>query len=113
MPHELRFQADTGNWALLIYADRPFRAGRQSLSRDRITRIAGRVVEDAPVATSEGEEDRGWRSQQVLGAIEGLLEISRRDDGLFVTLTGEKILRDTVPLQAECRLRTLSAPNNG
>jgi len=109
MPHELRFQPDTGNWAVLIYADRPFRAGRQSLSRDRTTEIVGRVVEDAPVAVAEGEEDLGWRSQHVLGSIEGLLEISSRDDGMLVTFTGQKVLRDTVPLRAECRLRTLVA----
>ena len=109
MPHELRLQADTGIWALLIYADRPFRAGRQSLSRDRTTDIVGRVVEDVPVAVAEGEEDLGWRSQHVLGSIEGVLEISSRDDDMFVTLTGQKVLRDTVPLRAECRLRTLVA----
>lgn len=108
MPHELRFQPDTGNWTVLIYADRPFPAGKQSLSRDRMTHIVGRVVEDVPVAVPEGEEDLGWRSQHVLGSIEGLVDISRRDDGMFVTLNGEKILRDTVPLHAECQLRTLS-----
>ena len=109
MPHELRLQPDTGNWAVLIYADRPFRAGRQSLSRDRTTDIVGRVVEDVPVGVAEGEEDPGWRSQHVLGSIEGILDISLEDDGMFVTLTGRKIFRDTMPLRAECRLRTLAA----
>lgn len=107
MPHEIRLDADSGTWAIRISSDRSLATGTNVLSRQSAERLVGHVIEDVPMGSVEGEADHGWRVQHVRGAIEGTLEVSRNGDSTFVTITGQSVLRDTVPLRAHCRMRTI------
>lgn len=88
----LRIGSDESDWSVVVSASRAFSPGRHELRPAGEGEIGGRVMHGATVA----------------GAVLGSLELRRSADSTFVAISGAKARRDTVALDARCRLGPLS-----
>ena len=92
LPHVLRLAADDSDWSIVISGPGRFPEGRNELSPVGEGRIQGLVLD-------------GGMGQ---GSVFGSIDVSRRADTTTVDIVGMKAYRDTVPLEATCRLGPVS-----
>jgi hypothetical protein len=91
LPHVVRLSADDAPWSIQISRRRAFPTGRSTLSTTGAGDVRGIVLE----------------GNTVRGAVLGDLEVSRTGDSTLIRIAGTKAYRDTVPLEATCRLGSL------
>lgn len=94
LPHVIRLVADTLEWSIVISGPRRFPEGRTELTPAGSGGVQGVVLE----------------GNTVRGAVLGALDVNRRSDSTFVTIAGTKARRDTVALNAACRLAPITGP---
>jgi hypothetical protein len=92
LPHIIRLTADSAEWSIVFSGPRRFPTDRIRLSSTGEGGFQGLVLEGATVR----------------GAVLGALQVTRRSDSTFIDVVGAKAHRDTVPLEAACRLSPIS-----
>lgn len=92
LPHIIRLVADTSEWSIVVSGSNGFPEGRTVLSPIGEGKTQGLVLEGATVR----------------GTVLGALEVARGSDSTFISIVGTKAYRDTVSLEAACRLGQLS-----
>lgn len=93
LPHIVRLSADDSEWAIVLSARRRLSTGRLELSPTGERGVQGIVFEGGTVR----------------GSVLGTLHVARRVDSTFIDLVGVLAYRDTVPLEATCRLGPIAA----
>ena len=88
LPHIVRLTDDTSEWSIVLSGSSRFGEGRTDLSPTGEGGSQGLVLEGATVR----------------GTVLGALDVSRHSDSTFIEFVGVKAYRDTVRLEAACRL---------
>ena len=97
LPHIVRLASDSDEWSVVLSSARRLPVGRTPLSPPGERGAQALVLEGATVR----------------GAVQGAVQLSRRADSTFLEIEGTKVYRDTVPLQAACRLGPSSDEGSG
>jgi hypothetical protein len=92
LPHVLRLQDESSRSAIVISRRSAWSAGRTEFPTGENRALLGLALDGATVD----------------GGILGSLEISRSGDSLFAVVHGHIAGRDTVPLEASCRIGPLT-----
>jgi hypothetical protein len=88
LPHIVVLTAEDADWSIRI-------SGRRSPPNGRVTLSPGGEGDFQALVMS---------GSTVVGSVLGTLETSRRADSIRIEVRGRKVYRDTVPLQATCRM---------
>ena len=94
LPHVVRLSADDSELAIVLSAPQQLSTGRTELSPTGEGGVQGIVFDGGTV----------------LGSVLGSLQVTRRADSTFIDLNGALAHRDTVPLEAACRLGPIPDP---
>jgi hypothetical protein len=92
--HSIRWRDDSSELSVVLSSSRRLGEGSRELDPDSAER-------DPLVLVMDGAT--------VIGAVRGAIETRQSGDSVIHAIRGEKVHRDTLPFQAECRLGSLDA----